>query len=66
MRANDSPAAQQVREAVDDGYKRLLAPSLETELRNALREAAESEAIAVFARNLRHLLLAALIPLGVI
>ena len=59
---NASPAGQQVREAVDDGYKRLLAPSLETELRNVLREKAESEAIAVFAKNLRQLLLAS--PLG--
>lgn len=59
---NGSPAAEQVREAVDDGYKRLLAPSLETELRGALRRAAESEAISVFARNLRQLLLAP--PLG--
>ncbi|SBW06160.1 transcriptional accessory protein [uncultured delta proteobacterium] len=59
---NGSPAGQQVREAVEDGYKRLLAPSLETELRGALRAAAENEAIAVFARNLRQLLLAS--PLG--
>ncbi|OXS28660.1 MAG: RNA-binding transcriptional accessory protein [Desulfovibrio sp. MES5] len=59
---NSSPAGQQVREAVDDGYKRLLAPSLETELRATLRKKAESEAIAVFARNLRQLLLAS--PLG--
>ena len=59
---NASPAGQQVREAVEDGYKRLLAPSLETELRNALREKAESEAISVFAKNLRQLLLAS--PLG--
>ncbi len=59
---NASPAGPQVREAVDDGYKRLLAPSLETELRGALRNKAESEAIVVFARNLRQLLLAS--PLG--
>ncbi|MDD4701761.1 MAG: Tex family protein [Desulfovibrio sp.] len=59
---NTSPAGQQVREAVDDGYKRLLAPSLETELRSTLRKKAESEAIAVFAKNLRQLLLAS--PLG--
>ena len=59
---NSSPAGQQVREAVDDGYKRLLAPSLETELRATLRKKAESEAIAVFAKNLRQLLLAS--PLG--
>lgn len=59
---NASPAGLQVREAVDDGYKRLLAPSLETELRGALRERAENEAIGVFAQNLRQLLLAS--PLG--
>ncbi len=59
---NSSPAGEQVREAVDDGYKRLLAPSLETELRGILRSKAESEAIAVFAKNLRQLLLAS--PLG--
>ena len=38
---NASPAGQQLCEAVDDGYKRLLAPSLETELRAALRKKAE-------------------------
>ena len=59
---NASPAGNEVREAVDDGYKRLLAPSLETELRGILRERAEIEAIAVFARNPRRLLLAS--PLG--
>lgn len=59
---NSSPAGEQVREAVEDGYKRLLAPSLETELRGVLRHKAESEAIAVFAKNLRRLLLAS--PLG--
>ena len=59
---NTSAAAEQVREAVDDGYKRLLAPSLENELRSQLRQKAEEEAISVFARNLRDLLLAP--PLG--
>ncbi len=59
---NSSPAGEQVREAVDDGYKRLLAPALETELRGFLRGKAESEAIGVFAKNLRQLLLAS--PLG--
>ncbi len=53
-----SAAGDQVRDAVDDAYKRLLAPSLENELRALLREKAEAEAIAVFARNLRRLLLA--------
>jgi len=55
-------AGQQVRLALEDSYKRLLAPSLENELRAALKEQADQEAIAVFADNLRQLLLAA--PLG--
>ncbi len=59
---NSSLAGAEVKAAVEDGYKRLMAPSMETELRSALREKAEKEAIAVFARNLRELLLAA--PLG--
>ncbi len=48
--------------AVEESYRRLLAPSLETELRNQLKESADDKAIAVFARNLRNLLMAA--PLG--
>jgi protein Tex len=52
----------QVREAVHDGYRRLLSRSLETEMRVALKERADLEAIRVFAGNLRELLLAP--PLG--
>jgi len=55
-------AAGQVNLALQDGYKRLLAPSLENELRVHLRERADREAIKVFAANLRELLLAS--PLG--
>jgi len=40
-------------EAVEDGYKRLLFPSIETEIRNELTEKAESQAIEVFASNLK-------------
>ncbi|MBN2810049.1 MAG: RNA-binding transcriptional accessory protein [Deltaproteobacteria bacterium] len=54
--------AQEVELALNDAYKRLLAPALENESRQVLREAAEGEAIAVFADNLRQLLLAP--PLG--
>jgi len=54
--------SQQVAMAVDDSYKRLLAPSMETEIRHFLKEIADREAIAVFAGNLRQLLLAP--PLG--
>ena len=49
-------------EAVEDGYKRLLLPSIETEFMNLSKERADDEAIRVFAENLRQLLLSA--PLG--
>lgn len=48
--------------AITDSYKRLLAPSLETELINELKEKAEDEAIEIFGKNLQQLLLAP--PLG--
>jgi uncharacterized protein len=57
-----SPATGQVSSAIDDGYKRLLGPSIEREARNAVKERADRTAIEVFAENLRELLLAA--PLG--
>ena len=56
------PSSQQVRLAVADGYKRLLAPSIENEFCNLLKERADKEAVKVFAENLRQLLLAS--PLG--
>ncbi|MFO7607918.1 MAG: Tex family protein [Candidatus Krumholzibacteriia bacterium] len=59
---NASPAAAQVRLAAADGWKRLLSVALETEVRLELKKRADTEAIAVFAANLRELLLAA--PLG--
>jgi len=57
-----SASSAQVKEAVSDGYKRLLSPSMETEILAATKERADAEAIRVFAENLRELLLAA--PLG--
>jgi uncharacterized protein len=59
---NEDPDAQQVRMAVTDAYKRLLSRSMETEVRVGLKEKADTEAIRVFADNLRQLLLAS--PLG--
>ncbi len=53
---------QLLEEAVDDGYKRLLLPSIETEFMALSKEKADEEAIRVFAENLRQLLLSA--PLG--
>lgn len=51
--------ADLLRAAVADGYKRLLFPALEREIRNQLTENAEKQAIRVFGLNLRQLLLAA-------
>lgn len=58
----DVPAADKVEEAVEDAYKRLLKPSIETEFANHSKEKADLAAIAVFADNLRQLLLSP--PLG--
>ena len=54
--------AKEVEIALTDAYKRLLGPALETELRQSLKEKADAEAIAVFATNLKELLMAP--PLG--
>lgn len=59
---NNSEAADQVSLAAQDTFKRLLAPSLETEIRVDSKKKADTEAIAVFAENLRQLLLQA--PMG--
>ena len=55
-------AGRLVAEAVEDSYKRLLKPSIETEFNNLSKDQADDEAIRVFAENLRQLLLGA--PLG--
>jgi len=55
-------ASEQVALAVKDSYKRLLAPSMETEIRMLTKKRADDEAIRVFADNLKQLLLSA--PLG--
>lgn len=57
-----NPAADQVRLAVQESFKRLLGPAMETEIRMELKRRADEEAIRVFADNLRELLLAS--PLG--
>jgi uncharacterized protein len=54
-----SPFAPELRAAVEDSWDRLMGPSLESELRNELKERADREAIVVFGQNLRHLLLTA-------
>ncbi len=55
-------AAQQMQLAVADSYKRLIQPSIENEFKKLSKDKADKEAIEVFVRNLRQLLLAA--PLG--
>jgi len=57
MKARNMSSAQ-VRLALYDAYKRLLQPSLETEIRSELKLKADIEAIGVFSENLRQLLLA--------
>lgn len=55
-------SGEQIKRAIKDAYRRLLQPSLESEFRTALKQKADEEAIAVFAENLRQLLLSS--PLG--
>ena len=59
---NHTEAADLVEDAVEDGYKRLMKPSIETEFANLSKEQADEASIGVFAENLRQLLLAP--PLG--
>jgi len=58
----NNDASKQVELAIYDGYKRLLRPAMETELRAVIKQKADEEAIRVFAANARQLLMAA--PLG--
>jgi uncharacterized protein len=58
----NNESSQQVKLAISDGYKRLLKPSMETEVRLFTKKKADEEAIRVFAENARQLLMGA--PLG--
>jgi len=58
----ENAASSQVKEAVQDSYRRLLSFAMETEIRNETKELADREAIRIFADSLRELLLAP--PLG--
>jgi len=62
IRSAGSPLIGELRLALDDAWDRLLKPAVEVDVRLALRERADAEAIRVFAENLRHLLLQG--PLG--
>jgi uncharacterized protein len=54
---SSSPSISQVTEAIEDSYKRLIAPSVEREIRTELTEKGETQAIHIFSENLRNLLL---------
>jgi len=58
----DNAASLQVTLAVDDSYGRLLAPSVETDTRHKIKEHADEEALRVFTRNLREMLMSP--PMG--
>lgn len=58
----NSASRDYMQRAVEDGFKRLIEPSIENETKNLVKQRADDEAIAVFAENLRQLLLSA--PLG--
>lgn len=62
IKNHNSESATQIKLAIVDAYRRLLFPSLSNELLKSAKEKADEEAIAVFAKNLRQLLLGA--PLG--
>jgi len=62
LAAEANESVDQVKLAIKDAYKRLLKPSMETEVRLLTKKKADEEAIRVFAENLRQLLLGA--PLG--
>ncbi|MBS4219431.1 RNA-binding transcriptional accessory protein [Bacillus sp. FJAT-49711] len=57
LEKENSIAAAEIKEAIEDGYKRLIEPAIEREIRNELTEAAENQAIHIFSENLRKLLL---------
>ncbi|MFC7372759.1 Tex family protein [Fictibacillus iocasae] len=54
-----SPSATYIKAAIEDGYKRLIAPSIEREIRTSLTETAEERAIHIFSENVKSLLLQA-------
>lgn len=53
----EAASAPVIKVAIEDGYKRLIQPSIEREIRNELTEKAEGQAIHIFSENLRNLLL---------
>lgn len=57
LSAKECSSTDFVREATDDAYERLIAPSVQTEMRNLITESAQEQAIRVFGENLKNLLM---------
>ncbi|WP_404430450.1 Tex family protein [Sutcliffiella horikoshii] len=57
IKRESSIATPVIKEAIEDGYKRLIEPAIEREIRKELTEKAEEQAIHIFSENLRNLLL---------
>lgn len=57
LKQSSLPVSEEIKEAIKDSFKRLIAPSVEREFRTDLTEKAETQAIHVFSENLRSLLL---------
>lgn len=57
IKKGGSPASTYIQQALEDSYKRLIAPSIEREVRRELTEKAEEQAIQIFSKNLKALLL---------
>ena len=57
LSSRECSSTQYVREATDDAYERLIAPSVQTEMRNLITESAQEQAIRVFGENLKNLLM---------
>ena len=57
LTARECSATEYVREATDDAYERLIAPSVQTEMRNTITDNAQEQAIRVFGENLKNLLM---------
>ena len=57
LTARECSSTEYVREATDDAYERLIAPSVQTEMRNTITDNAQEQAIRVFGENLKNLLI---------
>ncbi|MEC1838005.1 helix-hairpin-helix domain-containing protein, partial [Bacillus amyloliquefaciens] len=57
IKHRETPVKETLKEAIEDGYKRLIQPAIERDIRKELSEKADAQAIHIFAENLRKLLL---------